>query len=434
MTTATSDRGAGMLPTLMQRDFALLWVGGLVSTLGSWATFVAIPIFVYQETRSALATTMVFTITVVPMLLGSVAGVFVDRWDRKRTLVVANVVLAALTVPLLRAQSGHLWLIYVSMANLALAGLVIAPAENALLPRLVGPDRLVAANSLNSLNDNLGRIIGPAVGSGLFALGGFTTVVIFDVCTFVVAAGLIWLIRTSGTPPVVSAENPGIDEARSKGDADATASTRPDVPDRRWRSEWLAGLASVKESTAVPVVFAAAATALLGDAILSSLLAPFVAETLSSGATVLGLFLTIRGVGGVIGGLASSFLSRWLKPERMIGWNTLALGILLAMIVAVPLVPVALVGAAFLGIFVVGWITNQQTLIQTNVADQYLGRVYGVLGTITALSLIIGSLLAGLLAERVGVPPLLFGAAGCYAAAGLIALFGLRADQPRAAN
>lgn len=397
----------GLLSTLLQRDFALLWVGGFVSYLGTWSLFIALPLYVYNISGSALATTTVFTVTVVPRLFGSVAGVLVDRWDRRRTLMVASLIMAACTLPLLAAPSGRLWLIYATMFALSVAGLVVSPAENALLPRLVGRERLIAANSLNSLNDNLGRIVGPAVGGLILALGGFTAVVIFNVITFVAAAVLIGIIREGG--PLVP-------------DQDIEAADPAAGAPAGWWGEWRAGLATVRRSTVLMLVLVAAATGLLGDSILSSLLAPFVAETLSSGGAVLGLFLTIRGIGGVVGGIVAGQASRWLKPGQMIAISLIGLGGALAVIVALPYVPVALVAAALLGICVVCWMANQHTIIQTTTEGAFLGRTYGVLGTVTAITLIIGSGLAGALADRIGIPFLMYGAAGCYVVAGLIAL------------
>lgn len=286
---------------------------------------------------------------------------------------------------------------------MTLARLVVAPAENTLLPQLVGAARLPAANSLNALNDNLGRIAGPAIGGALLAIGGFTVVVVFDAFTFLIAAGLIWLIRIDTSPRA----------------AHTSGSTN-------WRQEWLDGLAAVRASTLVTVIFTAAGIALLGDAALSSLLAPFVAQTLTSGTGTLGLFLTARGIGGVIGSLISVRVARRISAQRMTGGNLLALSGVVAAMVAVPIVPAAMIAAGLLGVFIVGWTTSQQTLIQTNVANQFLGRAYGVFGTITAVTLILGSLLAGALADRIGVPALLAGAALCYAVAGLWALVGVR--------
>src|SRR5215212_2516670 len=99
---------------LRQRDFALAWFGGLVSMLGSWALWIALPIHVYQLTRSALATSGVIAAVVAPgVLIGSVAGVFVDRWNRKTTLVVGNLLLAVATLPLIAARDeSWLWIVY----------------------------------------------------------------------------------------------------------------------------------------------------------------------------------------------------------------------------------------------------------------------------------------------------------------------------------
>lgn len=99
-----------MLATLRRRDFALLWSGGLISMTGDWMLLVALPIYVYQATGSALATGAIFAAELLPnALFGSVAGVFVDRWDRKRTLVVTNALLTLSVLPLLLVpQTGWL--------------------------------------------------------------------------------------------------------------------------------------------------------------------------------------------------------------------------------------------------------------------------------------------------------------------------------------
>ena len=82
-----------MLSVLRQRDFALLWFAGLVSITGDWMLVVALPITVYELTGSAFATgAILITNKLAALVLGSIAGVFVDRWDRKRTMVIANLI------------------------------------------------------------------------------------------------------------------------------------------------------------------------------------------------------------------------------------------------------------------------------------------------------------------------------------------------------
>ena len=99
---------------LANRSFALLWWGGLISMIGGWALQIALPVYVYELTGSTLSTGLIFMVGTVPrILLGSVAGIFVDRWDRRRTLIVTNLLLFVGVLPLaLVPATGFLWLVY----------------------------------------------------------------------------------------------------------------------------------------------------------------------------------------------------------------------------------------------------------------------------------------------------------------------------------
>jgi MFS family permease len=137
-----------MLTTLRQRNFGLLWLGGLISMLGDWALLTALPFFIYERTGSALAASGMLIAYVAPgLLFGSLAGVFVDRWDRRRTLIAANLLRAPLLLLLLLVRSPDwFWLVYVVAFAEATIGQFFTPAENALLPLLVGEERLMTAN------------------------------------------------------------------------------------------------------------------------------------------------------------------------------------------------------------------------------------------------------------------------------------------------
>ena len=96
-----------MLATLRRRNFTLLWCAGLISLIGDRAMMTALPFYVYQQTSSTLATAALFTAAYLPMvLLGSVAGVFVDRWDRKRIMVLTNLIQTVVMLLLLLVRSG----------------------------------------------------------------------------------------------------------------------------------------------------------------------------------------------------------------------------------------------------------------------------------------------------------------------------------------
>ncbi|HYF61961.1 MAG TPA: MFS transporter, partial [Herpetosiphonaceae bacterium] len=133
-----------MIAVLRQRNFALLWSSGFISMVGDWMLFTALPIYIYQLTGSALATSISFMTRMLPgLLFGSLAGVFVDRWDRKRIMLICNLLLAASLLPLLLVRSAEwVWIVYFTTFASSLAGQFFGPAENALLPRLVGEDQL----------------------------------------------------------------------------------------------------------------------------------------------------------------------------------------------------------------------------------------------------------------------------------------------------
>jgi MFS family permease len=158
-----------MVPLLRQRNFALLWLAGLVSLAGDWALLAVLPFYVYERTDSTLASAMVWRAYALPgLLVGSIAGVFADRWDRRRTVIVANLAAGGGVLGLLLAtRPGWLWIVYPVIFLEGTLRQFPGPAESALLPRLVGEDRLLPAKALNALNDNLGRIAGPVVGGAL---------------------------------------------------------------------------------------------------------------------------------------------------------------------------------------------------------------------------------------------------------------------------
>ncbi len=104
--------------------------------MGDWVMSIALPIYVYQLTGSALATSGMAVARLLPaLLLGSVAGVFVDRWDRKRTMIIANLVFAVIVLPLFALRSADwVWVAYVVSFGRSLISQFFRPAENAFLP------------------------------------------------------------------------------------------------------------------------------------------------------------------------------------------------------------------------------------------------------------------------------------------------------------
>src|SRR5262245_64342232 len=150
-----------MLAVLRQRNFARLWAGGAISMLGDWLLFIGLPFAIYHMTGSALATGAMFIAQSLPTLLfGALGGVFADRWDRRRTMIVADLLRAALMLLLLIVHSAEmLWAIYLVVFVESSVSQFFNPAKGALIPNLVEERDLMPANALNTLSVEPTRLV-----------------------------------------------------------------------------------------------------------------------------------------------------------------------------------------------------------------------------------------------------------------------------------
>jgi MFS family permease len=248
------------LSTLRNRNFALVWFGGLISLTGDWVLVAGLPLVVYQMTGSTLALGFTAMASAAPRLLvGSIAGVFVDRWDRRWTMLVADLLLGLTLIPLLAVTNvDQIWLV---VLVLTLEGVLVQfyrPAEGALLPCLLGRDDLVAANALTGLNVNFARLVGPPLGAVLVAVSGLGGIVVVDALSFLAAGALLLFMRIDAMPRLAS---------RTKRVVAV------------WR-EWLDGLQLVETRTTPRVVFLFLALTGLGEGVMSTLFVPFNARIL----------------------------------------------------------------------------------------------------------------------------------------------------------
>jgi MFS family permease len=232
--------------------------GGLVSDTGDWLLLIALPIYVFTLTGSALNTSTVFLAELIPALLfGSFAGVLVDRWNRRRTMLVTNLLQAGLLVPLLAVARDRLWVLYVVAAIQACLASLFVPAKHALLTRLVDGQQLMAANALIGVNDNMARLVGAPLGGLAIVAVGLPGVVALDAGSFLISAALLAACRPA---PIEMAGNP----------------TTP----RSFFRDWLHGLGVVARIRSLRVVLAITALGQLAQGMFVVLFVVFVLRTL----------------------------------------------------------------------------------------------------------------------------------------------------------
>jgi MFS family permease len=205
---ATIDFG----PLRRRRDFRLLFVGQAVSLFGSEITFVALPYQAYHLTGSSLVVGLLGLAELVPLLGAAfIGGALADAFDRRRMMQLTELSFAVASLVLVAnalLPHPHVWVLFaVSVVQATLSGLQ-RPSLDALTPRLVERDELMAAGALTSFRMTLGGIAGPALGGVLLATVGLATTYAVDTATFIVSLAALRMMRA--VPPPPDAEPPSL--------------------------------------------------------------------------------------------------------------------------------------------------------------------------------------------------------------------------------
>ena len=402
---------------LLRRDYALIWSAGLVSDTGDWLLMIALPLFAFGATGSALGASTVFLVELVPMLLlGTFLGVLVDRWDRRRTIIVTALLQALALLPLLVASADRMWIVYTVAAVEAVLGAVINPARQALVPSLVEPDQLARGNALIAVSDSIARLVGSPLGGIAFAAGGLPGVVVADAATFLVTAGLVAAMRRHPVPVAGEGEAPAI------------------VAERRLLHEWAEGLRLIGRSGTLRTLAAIAALGSVSQGLFLVLFIVYVTQDLGAGDAGVGLLRGVQAIGGVLGGLLSGMLVRRLSPRMLVGGGYLVFGLL--SLLTWNLAPFTTALGVYAGLFIamgipaVATATGEITLVQTGTPPHALGRVIAAMTTVSGAAQGVGLLAGGLLAERFDVVAILDGQAALYLLCGVVAVLALRPPPP----
>lgn len=199
-------------PVRRDRDFRMLWLGQLVNGLGRQVTVVALPFELWQLTHSSLSIGLLALVQLVPILIFSLGGGAVaDAVDRRRLLIVTQLLLAAtsLALVILAIQpSPPIWALYTVAFVAAGVGAVDGPARTSALPRLVPRERLPAAIAVNWLSGQTVAVAGPVFAGVLIATSGVAAAFTFDVLTFL--ASLVALLVIAPIPPHPDARRPSL--------------------------------------------------------------------------------------------------------------------------------------------------------------------------------------------------------------------------------
>jgi len=398
-------------------NLALLWLAQCISRAGDTFTWLALSVRVDSlfadggDSARALGG-MLFFFALPQLLLGLFAGTLVDRWDRRRVMIISDLVRAILTPAflVLRTADDLPWLYAVAFLHSAVS-VFFYPARSALLPALVANDELMSANGWLQLGDTVARLSGPVLAGILVGRWGAAPALAVDSASFLASAALILGIRRVATRVTEVSAKPG---AAWQGLKD--------------------GLRFAARSRLVQGVTLGLGLTLLGIGGIDSLVVPFLRHVFGAPPAALGVVMTVQGVGMAVGGLAMGRLGRRLAPTAVAVASMVSLGLGMGLVGAAPSYAFILVTVPFVGLSLAPLNASLQTVIQQGVPSDMLGRASAVTDTTITVCQLVSLAGIGWVASQVGMRETFYLAGIMIVLGGLVMRWVLSGRQvPRAA-
>jgi MFS family permease len=370
---------------LREPAYRRLWIGSAVSFYGYQFTAVAVPVQMYALTQDSFWVGLLGVAALLPLLVfGLWGGAVADAVDRRQLLLASSTLmwaatLALLAQALLRMDSAPLLLVLVAVQSVAFA--VSMPARQAIVPRLVVPALVPAANTLTFTVSNAGGILGPLTAGLVFATTGVETGVpiayAVDAVLFTVA---LWAcFRLPPVPP----EN-GHLGTRAAGIRSVVDGLR-----------YLATAPVLLLSFAIDIIAMVLA--------MPRALFPEVAETRFGGGAAVGWLYSAIAIGSVLGGLTSGWIGRVHRQGLALVAAVVCWGLAVALSGLAGNLWVAVVLLAGAGAADLVSAVYRQSILQTYAPDQMRGRLQGVFTVVVAGGPRLGDLRAGATAAAYGI-------------------------------
>ena len=366
-----------------------VWYAQVVSLFGDFlALFAVIAVVSFMMHGTANQITGVQIAYMLPIVLvGPVAGVFVDRWPLKPTLVASDLIRAVLAVLLI--PSTAVWHVYLVLAALSCVSAFFGPAQQVTIRTHVPVNGLVSANALMQIAFLGMRIAGPATAGTIAATFGPGTCYAIDVLSFVISAALIGSVVIR-RPPVAAAAAPSSNRIHAI-----------------WR-DMVQGVNFIFHHAAVLFVVLAMAAGLFTIGCFGPLIAIYVRDTLQATPRLFGVVSASIGAGLLIGTQVIRRLAERFTGDALVLSGLAGIGAGVFLLGAVPVTAVALAGTLTIGFAFAAIMVPAQTLLQRETPPEMIGRVSSTNISVAFLAQIFGLILSGALADALGVRAVFF--------------------------
>jgi MFS family permease len=432
---AKDEASGGALAVLKNRSFLLLWLAQLATQIGGNMVVYGLTVLIFSETGSNAAVSLLILTFLAPaVFFSAVAGVYVDRLDRRIILIVTNL-LRAIFFALVFAAGGNLAAIFVLNIAISTVTTFFAPAEAAMIPFLVPRRQLLAANGLFTFTQNAAFAIGFALlGPLVVKLAGVEALILMVAAFYLVA--MVFTITLPSAPPSEEALTPG---AAVHGTERAVAAVIAELRE---------GLAYIRAHRNVTwsLIYLGVTASLIG--VLGVLGPDFATETLGLNPNDFVVVVLPLGMGIVTGILLLNAYGRFLPRQRTMEGGLVALGILLVALAAAG--PIArflqraeaatpgdlsglvsllsvVVGIGFLaGVCYALVAIPAQTGLQEELPEEVRGRVFGVLNMLVSVASFVPIIIVGPISDAVGTTVVIVAVGILVSMAGVVSVISHR--------
>ena len=378
---------------LTNNNFRLLWIGQLVSAFGDRLHQIALLVLVGNLTANNMEKVSLVWVSIgLPsLLLGLVAGALVDQWDRKKVLLVSDILRVPMAASIPWLASINISSIYIMALLITAVTLFFRPAKQAIIPSIVPEESLLAANSLSSITDNVADIIGYPV-AGLVIAGlsvvsessGIHLAFLIDAATYGFSA---WMIAMMST-----------DDSISSGRKSSTS-----ISWRKLLGDIVIGLKVAFQNPYIRTNTILVTLAALIGAGANTLSYGYAAVVTNTGGFGYSLLEGAIGFGSVLGGL---LVGRWgyrVRKGPVILCGLIVMGISTGVLAIIGNIWVAMFMLALSGVGNMMMLVPSVTLVQEMCSKDVLGRIFSLRSMLLSLSIIIANWLAGIGAQKIGV-------------------------------
>ncbi len=391
-----------MKEVLVIQQFRRLWLGQMVSIFGDFvALFAVTNVITFRLHGTPDDVTGIMVAYLVPFaLIGPIAGVFVDRWNPRVTMIVSDLTRGALIIAL--AFATNLWQIYAILFAISTVSSFFMPAQSVTVPLLVGREGLMAASSLMQQTMQFVRIFSPAAASALVGWMGEASCYYADSLTFFISAAILMTL----------------------------AYHRPVVPSPRGVGAVVKdlgeGMKFIFTHPTYSFVILSMTAGMFAMACFGALVSVFVRDVLHGGTYLYGAIGSLIGVGSILGALLGQKAAKGRAPASMVSIGLGGVGLAILVISALRTPAATLAGSFAIGLSVSLIMVAATALLQGETPPEMRGRVSSSSMSLITLAQGVAMVFAGGWATRYGIVNLFYASAAMLLAVTIGGVWRLR--------